>query len=417
VIAETQSLSRSRPDEPRIVAPTLVALAIFIGSWTLLHVGFYRHDQVLDTPIYQRYGNAIANGKLPYRDFRVEYPPGALPMFALPGLARPGHDQDVTPGFRRTFESLIWLCGAAALISSAFALRALGASQAHVWAALVFIALAPLAIGSVLLSRFDLWPAALVAASLALLLSDRLRLGCVTLGLAVAVKLFPAVLAPLAVAYVWRRAGRREAIVCLAFLVGAVGIVFAPFVAVAPAGVWHSLTGQLTRPLQIESIGSALLLAAHHAWGFGVTMATSHGSQNLVGGAPHAFELALSALQAAALVATWIVFARGRATKERLVLASGAALVAFVALGKVFSPQFLIWLVPVVPLVGGRRGLRASALLALALVLTQLWFPYRYWDLANHFDALASWLVLARDIVMVVLLVVLFPRDAAQAAA
>jgi len=146
-------------------------------------------------------------------------------------------------------------------------------------------------------------------------------------------------------------------------------------------------------------------------------MATSHGSQNLVGGAPHAFELALSALQAAALVATWIVFARGRATKERLVLASGAALVAFVALGKVFSPQFLIWLVPVVPLVGGRRGLRASALLALALVLTQLWFPYRYWDLANHFDALASWLVLARDIVMVVLLVVLFPRDAAQAAA
>jgi len=39
--------------------------------------------------------------------------------------------------------------------------------------------------------------------------------------------------------------------------------------------------------------------------------------------------------------------------------------------------------------------------------LTQLWFPYRYWDLALRFDEAASWLVLARDAVLVALLVVL----------
>ena len=80
---------------------------------------------------------------------------------------------------------------------------------------------------------------------------------------------------------------------------------------------------------------------------------------------------------------------------------SAAALVAFVALGKVLSPQFLIWLVPVVPLVAGLRGLRASVLLAAGLVLTQLWFPSRYWDLARELDPLASGLVLARDLVLV----------------
>jgi hypothetical protein len=49
--------------------------------------------------------------------------------------------------------------------------------------------------------------------------------------------------------------------------------------------------------------------------------------------------------------------------------------------------------------------------LAVALVLTQLWFPYRYWDLALRQDALASWLVLARDLVLVLLVVVLaMPR-------
>ena len=90
---------------------------------------------------------------------------------------------------------------------------------------------------------------------------------------------------------------------------------------------------------------------------------------------------------------------------------SAAAVVAFVALGKVLSPQYLIWLLPLVPLVGGRRGIRAVALLAVACVLTQLWFPFRYWQLVAPLitpgaepDALASWLVLARDLVLLALL-------------
>jgi L-cystine uptake protein TcyP (sodium:dicarboxylate symporter family) len=139
-------------------------------------------------------------------------------------------------------------------------------------------------------------------------------------------------------------------------------------------------------------------------------MSSGHGSQNLAGTAANVLAVLETILQGAAVVTTWILFARGPATRERLLQASAAALVAFVALGKVLSPQFLIWLIPVVPLVRGRRGLAASALLAAALVLTQLWFPYRYWELALHFGALESWLVLARDLALVALLVVLL-RD------
>ncbi len=142
-------------------------------------------------------------------------------------------------------------------------------------------------------------------------------------------------------------------------------------------------------------------------FGLGLRMDSSHGSQNLAGAGPDTLAVALSLLQLAALLATWILFARGPATRERLLLASAAALVAFVAFGKVLSPQFLIWLIPVVPLVYGRRGLTASLLLGVALVVTQLWFPYRYWDLALHFGALESWLVLVRDLVLVALFVYL----------
>ena len=115
------------PDRTYAVA-AFAAVAVFVGTWVLLHVGFYTHKQIIDTPVYQRYGNAIAHGKVPYRDFDLEYPPGALPVFALPGLAEPGQGQDVKPRFRRTFETLMWICGAVARLAMAVTLRQLRAS-------------------------------------------------------------------------------------------------------------------------------------------------------------------------------------------------------------------------------------------------------------------------------------------------
>ena len=393
-------LAEPHPPKRTAALAAFVAVALFIGTWALLHVGFYRHKQVIDTPVYQRYGNEIAHGKVPYRDFQLEYPPGALPVFALPGLAQPGHGQDVKPGFRRTFETLMWVCGAAALCAMAFVLQELGGA---IFAPLVFAAVAPLALGSVILSRFDLWPAVLTALALAALASARFRLGHVLLGLGTAAKFYPAVLLPLAVAYAWKRRGRREALIALALAVGACALVFLPFVILASGGVWHSVDVQLRRPLQVESLGAAFLLAAHHAFGTAVTGETSHGSQNLAGTSANVIGALASGLQACALAWIWITFARTRATAAAFVRASAAALCAFVAFGKVLSPQFLIWLIPVVPLVRGRRGLWASALLLAALVLTQVWFPSRYFRLALHFETGLSWVLLARDLVLVAL--------------
>jgi hypothetical protein len=170
--------------------------------------------------------------------------------------------------------------------------------------------------------------------------------------------------------------------------------------------VWDSVVRQATRPLQIESLASAVLLAAHQVGGLAITMESSRGSQNLSGSLPDALGTASSALLVVALLGIWAAAVRGPATPERLVRFSAASVVAFVSLGKVLSPQFLIWLLPLVPLVRGRRGLAASALLGLALLLTQVWFPIRYFDLVA-FDPFPSWVLLARDLVLVALVVVL----------
>jgi hypothetical protein len=402
-----------RRSDREVALAAFVAVVVFVGVWTGLHYGFYTHRQIIDTPVYQHYGNEIAHGKLPYRDFALEYPPGALPMFALPGLvSHGGHDQDVRPGFRRTFETLMWVCGALALIAMALTLRVIGGA---LWAPLLFAALAPLALGTVILSRFDLWPAALAAGALAALVSQRFRLGHVLLGLGAAAKFYPGVLLPLAVAYTWKRRGRREALVCLAVGIGAFALVVVPFLVLAPHGVWHSVRVQLERPLQVESSGAAFLLVAHNVFGFALAGETSHGSQNVAGGAAHVVAIVSGVVQAGVLVWIWWAFARGPATAAALVRSSAAALCAFVAFGKVLSPQFLIWLIPVVPLVRGRRGLWASALLLAALVLTQIWFPFRYFRLALDFEPGLSWVLLARDLVLVALALLLaWPSHAAR---
>ncbi len=320
---------------------------------------------------------------MPYRDFALEYPPGALPVFAVPSLFR-SNAGDLT-GYRNGFEAEMLVCGGLMIAFMLSILLRLEAGPVRLGLALGSAAVAPLLLGSVVLSRFDLWPAALTVGALAALVAGRGRLGSGVLGLAFATKLFPAVLLPLALTRVWRRRGGREAAICLGLFTLVAAACFLPFVVLAPHGVWEAITRQTNRPLQIESLGAGVLLVAHQVADVGLTMRPGHGSQNLAGAGPDAIAAAQTAVQLGAIVAVWIWFARGPVDRERLVRASAAAVCAFVALGKVLSPQFLIWLVPLVPLVRGRRGLAAGGVLALALVLTQLWFPYRYWSLALHF--------------------------------
>src|SRR5206468_6525319 len=117
---------------------------------------------------------------------------------------------------------------------------------------------APLVLGSVILYRYDLWPAFLTVTGLAAVLARRERLGFASLGLGIAAKAFPAIVVPPAFIYVWRTRGRREALLCLGAAVAVVAVVVVPFLALAPHGVWASIVRQTTRPLQLESLGSAL---------------------------------------------------------------------------------------------------------------------------------------------------------------
>ena len=330
----SRSASWPRPAETAL--PWLAgfaALVVLLAAWTAIHHGFYTGSQIVDTPVYERYGNAVLDGSVPYRDFGLEYPPGALPVFVAPALvdAPAAEDGD----FRAAFETIMLVCAAAALALAAAVLTALRAPPGRLAAALLLIALTPLALGSVVLTRFDLLPAALTVGALAALVSGRHRLGFAVLAIGAAVKVYPAVLLPLALAFAWKRLGRREALVGGAVFAGVLAACFIPFVLVSPDGVWDSVLRQTTRPLQIESLGAAVLLALHQVGGLGLTMESSNGSQNLAGTGSTVVAAIQSILQAGVFVAIWCAFDLGARERECLVRFAASAVCDFVACVKV----------------------------------------------------------------------------------
>jgi hypothetical protein len=129
----------------------------------------------------------MTDGRVPYRDFWLEYPPGALPAFALPALAQ----RENLSSYSAAFSGLMWLCAAMALLAMTVTLRYLSGSIVRTSAAVAFIALAPVVLGRLIIQRFDLWPAALLAVAVAAALSGRHRLGFLVLGVAVAAKAYP----------------------------------------------------------------------------------------------------------------------------------------------------------------------------------------------------------------------------------
>jgi Glycosyltransferase family 87 len=387
-----------------VAAVAIVAAALWIVSWAVLQDRNRGEFQIVDTPVYQGYGDAMRRGEVPYRDFELEYPPAALPAFVAPELTTKPGDYD---SYTRAFERWLAGLGVFVILLVAVALAAAGETPSAIAAATGFVVLTPPLLGSVYLTRFDLWPAALSVGAIAALVGGLDLVAAVVLALAVGAKIYPAVLVPLGLAWVWRRRGRRRAVIWSVLLIGTLAAIFLPFAIISPGGVEHSLRTQLERPLQIESLGSSLLLWAHHVFGLGLTVHSDHGSQNIAGSLADGVGVASSVLQVVAVVTVWVLFARGPARADRLFCASAAAVAALIAFSKVFSPQFAIWLVPLVPLVRGRRGIVACGLCVVALLLTQFWFPSRYWQLANELDRGVSGAVLARDLAVLTLALVL----------
>jgi hypothetical protein len=334
-----------------------------------------------DIPVFRRYGDLILSGHVPYRDFWLEYPPGALPFFIGPSLA----DKD-------SYLSIFRLIAAAGIVLGivllALLLGRLQAGPRLHYAAVLFAAITPALLGAFTLRRFDMWPAALCIGVLYLLLIRKARLAFALLAVATLLKTFPVVLLPLAL--LWT--DRRERVRALGVFCAIGLVVLVPFAAIAHGGLYNSYAAQIYRHLHLDSLGSSILLVLNRPletfYDKGWSVRGS-GAETIAG--------LQTVLELSVVAVVVVLYARSRRGPWELVAAATAALAAAACLGKVFSPQYLLWVAPLILLARSRL---AVVLCTAALLLTNLLYPDRYFGLLAQHEG-EAWLLFARNMLAV----------------
>ena len=385
----------------RRVAAIVIAT---VGLWALVRWVIYAFPQLGDTRVYQHAVRMIDAGFVPYRDFDIEYPPLATGTFWLIGQI---------PGPPTLVFSFAMCAALAASTVAALVLSGmLGLSRARTVGAVVVMIGLPILLGTLLQTRYDLLLTVCLAWLAVAAVSRRFGWMWGLLAVATAIKLVPVLLVPmLAVWHLRHRGARRTAGGVVAFSAG-VAATFLPFALMAPSGVWQLFSYHLDRPLQMESLGSSLI----HVLGLPFEQVQSYGSDNIDGRWPStAASLSTLALVVAiALIALLLlrvtVPGRGAPDAGHLMTAMAATLLACVVFGKVVSPQYMVWLVPMVLLVPGVAGTVTAGLVTLALPVTQLVFPLMYRDLVERSAPVPVALLLTRNLLLLAALTVTVAR-------
>ena len=330
---------------------------------------------------------AFLDGRLPYRDIFFEYPLLAALPIGLPGLN--GTDWH---GYRHGFMALSLVLAVAVLLLVRELARRSGGSERLAMAA---VAVSPLLLGATFRNHFDLAPVAATLGALLLLVSGRAVAGMGVLGVAVAIKGYPLVVAPVALAWLVGRGERRAALrggaVCAAIVVATL----AAMVAISPSGARDAIRWHTDRPVQIESTPAAIL----NLTGADTRAESSFRSDGLRHPAAAPLAGVLAALSAIVIALLAVGAARSPGPRE-LLTAALAATAAYAALGKVLSPQYLVWTIPWMALALGWRQFALAGMLAAATLLTFFEFPFRYGELIAG-DTLTVAAVAVRDALLV----------------
>jgi hypothetical protein len=362
-----------------VIAALVVTRLLSIFTWTLPDG---------DVTEYHDYALTFWTVRPWFHALPVEYPPLAIVPFSLTMLPPIGDYHVIFA---------IWM-GALVLLGYIGFLRYSTRTRAIVYTGYLVVGAA-----AVLLSRFDIVPALVTLA--ALWAAERRQFGYAYALIAVGIllKLYPGFLLPVVMIEHWRvataraiadgrdtyeaasnwwraapllalrrlreRPAARRVLRGAALCVGIVALGFICALILNPVGALSGFGYASARPMQVESTPASILWLGTL---FGIPAAPDYSfvSLNYVG----ALDIVLKPLSALALLAgcLWVYWRQGHG---RLTIGQAfvACLCAVLVTNKIFSPQYLIWVLPVVAYVEGFDVLWVAICL-----LTTLDFPIIY---------------------------------------
>jgi len=389
----------------------LFALVFAIASVAfLLVVGHFDINSEVRTNHFA-VADAIIHGILP----DVEYPP-----FALVFLTVPRFFADTPGGYEVAFVAQTYVFFIIGLVLAGKFAKRFNYSQYFAMLAYTVMMLLML---EFVLDRYDIFPMVLTMLSLYCFMTKRYAWAWLILSVATMTKLYPAVLVPVylmiyLVDKEWKGALKGVAIYVITAL-----LIALPIFLLGSDMIQYFFGYHMDRPIQLESTASsfisfAAILGLTKVWAeFGASQ-----SDNLLGAWPDAVEPFLTPLMVTSLLILYVfggylllkLKKSGRYNENSKMIALGmisfAAVTLFVIVGKVFSAQYMIWIVPFVLFllilpIDHILKRRMLIIFIAAEVLTQLNFAVNVGIYEGEFNDIGMLIVLARNLLMIALLI------------
>jgi uncharacterized membrane protein len=338
---------------------------IVIQAIILLIIGLLTLRKTLgthDLNLYYRSSLYLLQGKLPYRDFDLEYPPFALVAFIIPRILTLGlTNNSYIYAFFFVIQNVFF-----SSINTILLLKIISKSnfQLHKILALISYTLFAVIVSPVMLWRYDLFPTLLTVLALVTVISFRPTFAGIFLGFGIAAKLYPVILLPVFSVYYFANRSYRAILNLWLATVGTVFLIFLPLIITSHGKFFYFLNYHKERGLQIESF-SAGIISLIHKFGFiEAKTVAGYGSRNIVSSLN---DIILSLLPWLLIVLYSVMlincFCRFRedphenqvVKNKSLVAYSLLALLIFIITSKVFSPQYIVWIVPFTALLKPRQ--------------------------------------------------------------
>jgi hypothetical protein len=396
------------------IVVTIIHAAIFLVAWKLTFRAMLppKHFSMIgeyglvfcDVAIYHDYATRIVwISEIPYRDFVVEYPILSLPFLILPLVV-----SSLYSVYQNVFivEMLLFDLVTAFLIARWVGREGGGATiiRRLAWYSAFFAAMCPMILG-----RFDLVPMTIAFAATYWWATGREALGGAAAGVGAFVKIYPGLVACPALVRDLFGGGRPRTRGAIA-LAATVATSTALWFAVGGAGVAKSLGYHAERGLEVGSIYSSVIMVIARIMKVGISTAHDHSSINLL--SPWSASIASLAMPIQAAMLLFVLWRFWRTGMRDLVRYSAAALLAFLATGKVGSPQYVILLFPFIAVLEGRTGTRARWTFLACCLLTTAICPWA-WKALLWFRWWAVSILLLKNLLLLALLgLLLFGEEA-----
>lgn len=347
----------------------------------------------------------------------MEYPPFSLVFMAVPGIF--GHTAETYEVYY-VIEVLVFLI--IGLIYTDKLAEHFGKNRKN---AMLAYSILMMLLLEFVTDRYDIFPTVLTLVSFYYFVKNRYAYAFILIAVGVMTKLYPAMFCMI---YFFLFAAKREwnnvakgVLVVIATTLA----VMIPVMIVKPEMFYNFFNYHLCRPLQIESFAASLIYLLVI---MGLTTATetsandpgNFGSDNLVGFIPDFVVGYLTPIMVICIVSVcfYFLYSYRKTDIKRKPKVLGDAIVAiifiFILVGKVFSAQYLIWVVPpIVFILMLENNMFNSALFKLTVasfIMTQAEFTYNIGILHGgaNIDDLGMIIIFMRNVIVVMILYTVF---------